>query len=189
MRRALRLLAPYVAVGIFWCGLHNGWLAILAYHAQILFWGREWKPAPGKPGRSRLVFLALPTLAAGPLLYVLLPHMTHTDLTTWLAVHGLSRRSLMLMVPYFGLLHPVLEQIHWAPLRGHTWLAHPLFAGYHMLVLHSLITSPWLVVCFAVLTAASVLWHRMVQSTGCPLIPIISQLLADLGIVLVAWLH
>ena len=35
MKLVLKMLAPYLAVGIFWCGLSNAWLAILAYHAQI----------------------------------------------------------------------------------------------------------------------------------------------------------
>ena len=33
---ALKMAAPYLAVGVFWCLLHNAWLAILAYHGQIL---------------------------------------------------------------------------------------------------------------------------------------------------------
>ena len=39
-QRTLRLLAPYLAVGVFWYGFSSAWLAILAYHAQILLWSR-----------------------------------------------------------------------------------------------------------------------------------------------------
>ncbi len=60
------------------------------------------------------------------------------------------------MVAYFGLVHPLLEQAHWTPLREATPIAHVAFAGYHMLVLASLLTVPWLAVCFVILTAASV---------------------------------
>lgn len=44
MKRFLALLAPYVAVTLFWCVWPNAWCAILAYHAQILFipfWNRS----------------------------------------------------------------------------------------------------------------------------------------------------
>ena len=34
-RTTLAALAPYIAVVVFWCVLKNGWLAILAYHAQL----------------------------------------------------------------------------------------------------------------------------------------------------------
>lgn len=184
---AFRLAAPYVAVVVFWCGMSNAWLAILAYHAQILWFSRKnigavnWKIPP------RFMLLVLPAALAGPLIYFLLPHTAHVNLTAWLANHHLSRVSLAVMIPYFGLVHPVLEQIHWAPLREETPLAHPLFAGYHMLVLFSLLTVPWLVIGFVVLVAASVAWQFLARRSGSLAMPIASHMLADLGIILAAW--
>ena len=92
------------------------------------------------------------------------------------------------MIFYFGLVHPLFEQIHWAPLRESTPLAHLAFAGYHMLVLYSLLTVPWLALCFVVLVAASWLWQRMVRESGSLLLPIASHVAADLGIIIVVWL-
>lgn len=188
MKQTLKLLAPYLAVAVFWCGLSSAWLAILAYHAQILFWARRDFTAIGSGCRRRIMLLALPAALGGPLLYVLLPFITHTELAAWLSSHHLSGWSFMLMIPYFGLLHPLLEQIHWAPLREQTPLAHPLFAGYHLLVLFSLLTGPWLIVCFAILTAASFLWKELTQRTHSIAVPVVSHILADAGIIMAAWL-
>jgi hypothetical protein len=188
MKLTLRLLAPYFAVVVFWCIFSNAWLAILAYHVQILLWTRGPFRAMRKERCKHLTLLALPAALAGPLLYWLLPHMTHADLASWLAQRGLSDCSLLVMIPYFGIVHPLLEERHWAPLRKRTPLAHPVFAGYHMPVLHSLLTFPWLALCFAVLTAASLIWHKMAQRPGGPPAAVASHILADLGIVLAAWL-
>lgn len=186
--RALRLLAPYLAVGVFWCGLSNGWLAILAYHAQILFWMRRDGPPALRPRSRSALLYALPAVVAGPVAYFLLPYMVHTDPGGWLVDHRLGGLSFLVMIPYFGLVHPVLEQIHWAPLRNATPLAHPAFAGYHMLVLYSLLSWPWLIVCFVVLTAASFAWHEMTRRSGSLAAPILMHILADLGIILAAFI-
>ena len=182
---ALRLLAPYLALAFFWCVLANGWAAILAYHAQIVFWSRKSLRESLRLGGPGL--LALPAAAIGPLVFLLLPAMTTQEVPAWLSAHGLSRPALLAMIPYFGILHPLLEQAYWAPLRARTRLAHPLFAGYHMLVLYPFLKLPWLVSSFAVLTAASVLWRREASRSQGLATPIASHILADLGIVLAAW--
>ena len=189
MKAILKLLAPYLAVGIFCCGLSHAWLAMLAYHAQIIFWSLR---SPGfwrRPTYSHTMLLALPCVLAGPLLYVLLPHITHQPLSIWLQDHQLSKMSCLALIPYFGLLHPILEQLHWSPLRKQTPLAHPMFAGYHMVVLYTLLTPPWLILCFVVLTAASAMWQKMEKQTHSLVAPVLSHILADLGIMMVAWLH
>lgn len=127
MKLILKLLVPWLAVGICWCVLKNGWLAILTYHAQVLFWNREslaqgWNAicerVPSVPGghtppfNRRWLFAALPTLLTGPLVCFLLPYITSTDLDVWLAEYKLTGVSLLLMIPYFGIVHPMLEQLH-----------------------------------------------------------------------------
>jgi len=188
MTRTLKLLAPYFAVGVFWCLLSNAWLAIFAYHAQILFWSRHPLFGARRPSHAKMMLLALPAVLTGPLVYFFLCTIARTDLLSWLTEHHLSHLSLMAMIPYFGLIHPVLEQVHWAALRDSTPLAHPLFAGYHMLVLHSLLPLPWLILSFVVLTMASFAWQRMAKMTGNLALPVASHALADLGVIIAAWL-
>lgn len=189
MNVALRLLAPYIAVSVFWCGLSDAWLTILAYHAQILFWQRGARPTRSRQQIGRLVVWALPVTLAGPLLFWLLPHITHTDLPTWLADYRLTGRSLILMIPYFGLVHPLLEQLHWRELRERGAVAHLCFAGYHLLVLYTLLTPPWLAVCFTVLVAASIAWRFLATRPGGPTAVVVSYALADFGVVVAAWLR
>ncbi len=186
-RHYLRALAPYVAVVVFWCVWSNAWFAILAYHTQILLWNRQDLRKMHLPRECKNVFLAFPTVLAGPVLYALLPFITRTDLSTWLDTYHLSGPALVLMIPYFGLVHPVLEQIHWHPLRETSAWFHPVFAGYHMLVLSSLLTFPWLVLCFGVLVGASFAWRLMYHKSRCLTVPAVSHILADLGVVMAAW--
>lgn len=188
VKLTVKLLAPYFAVGVFWCVFSNAWLAMLAYHAQILFWGHKslfkWK----RPQYTHLMRLALPAALVGPLLFVLLPYITREGLSLWLASHHLSRVSLLALIPYFGLVHPCLEQWHWAPLRKYGLVSHLAFAGYHMAVLYTLLTGPWLLVCFGMLVAVSVSWQQAETRTHSLVVPIASHMLADLGISIVAYL-
>lgn len=182
------MAAPYIAVGIFWMVFHSAWFALLAYHAQILWWSRGRLAGLVRPRRTWLAPFVVASALAGPAVYVVLPYVPHADLAAWLGRYGLTGGSLVAMVFYFGLVHPLLEQTHWAPLRERTPLAHVAFAGYHVLVLHSLLTLPWLAAVFAVLAGVSWLWQRMTDEAGSLVPAVASHLLADLGIVVVAWL-
>lgn len=189
MNLILKLLSPYLAVGIFWCIFKNGWLAILAYHAQIILWNRGSLKGLRWPSERRWLVAVLPTILAGPLVYFLLPYITRMELSAWLTEYKLTGLSLILMIPSFGIIHPILEQAHWAPLRKRTWLAHPLFAGYHMLVLVSLLPAVWLAACFVILTSTSVLWKWIAERSNNMAVPVLSHILADLGMILAAWLR
>jgi len=187
MKLLLKLLAPYLAVGICWCILKNGWLAILSYHLQILFWSRRSWAGLRWPNCKRIMLAAMPTAIAGPLLYFLLPYVTHTGLAAWLENYKLSGLSLVLMIPYFGIIHPFLEQLHWEPLREQSPVSHLIFAGYHMMVLYSLIKTPWLIMCFITLGAASIVWQQLTRRSESLSIAVLSHILADLGIILTAY--
>lgn len=185
----LRFAAPYLAVAVFWFCFANAWLATLAYHALILLLAKWRIPRPRFPPEPRHLFYALPALAVGPLLYVLLPHLAGGPLDGWLAQRHFSASSLLLFLPYFGLIHPWLEQVHWKPLREHTRIAHPLFAGYHVLVLTSLTTWPWLVLVFCSLSSVSYLWERLTSHAKSLTPAYLSHALADIGIVVAACLR
>jgi len=182
-----RLLAPYLAVAVFWIGLSNAWLTILAYHAQILYWAFRTERVGFRLISKPQLLLALPTVLTGPLTFFVLPFLLKMSLSDWLLAHHLSGLSFMLMIPYYGFVHPILEQMHWEPLRRATPWAHPTFAAYHMLVLFTLLEAPWLLFCFAILTAASFLWREMVRHSESLGVPIVSHILADFGMVLAAW--
>ena len=188
----LKLLAPYIAILIFWLGLNSAWATILAYHVQIVFWSWHRMPALVRGWNGRLfVTTVLPCLLAGPIAYLLLPCMTQpSGLPEWLAAHGLTGMRMTLMIPYFGIVHPLLEQAHWSDLRSRGWIAHLAFAGYHAIVLVSLLTTPWLILCLGVLMAASAIWTLVGSRVHLGLlIPACGHICADSGIVVAAWLR
>jgi hypothetical protein len=192
MARVLQLLAPYLAVAVFWCGLENAWWAILAYHAQILFWSRHRLGAPlkGWQAQSLLLFMLGPLLA-GPATYALLPFLAGSmSVGDWLTRFGLVGPALGWMIPYFGVVHPILEQAHWSELRRTSRWAHLAFAGYHALVLVSLVNPAGLVFCVGVLYGTSWCWAHLQSRTGGGLVvPVCTHVAADLGIILAAALR
>ena len=192
MKSTLKLLVPYLAVLLFWCLLENAWATILVYHAQILLWSRHRIPVVlhGWDKRLFLTF-SLPCLLGGPVAFLLLPYMTPgVELSEWLARFGLSGWTLWMIIPYFGIVHPLLEQAHWQELRGLGLRAHLAFAGCHMLVLCGLLHPAWLVVCFTVLFGASATWAYLDgRSQSGLLLQSLGHILADMGIVVAAVLR
>ena len=106
------------------------------------------------------------------------PKGTTTKLYPMKLTSGFSDR-VKSMIPYFGLVHPLLEQMHWRPLRESTAWSHPIFAGYHMLVLSSLLSWPWLLLCFVVLLTGSLFWRQVVRATSSLTVPVLSHVIAD----------
>jgi len=183
----LQLLAPYIAMLIFWCWLENAILAIAVYHVQCLCW--SWRSfTQFKRFKFKNILLVLPTLLAGIIFYYLIPYMTKMELGQWMLDYKISQTALLWLIPYFGLIHPFIEQAHWDALRQKTWLAHGLFAGYHLIILGSLLDWPWLLACFIVLTGTSILWKHWQKQTGSLWIPALSHIFADLGIIIAAYL-
>lgn len=189
MKYLLKLAAPYLAVGIFWCFFHNAWLTILAYHIQILLWSRKEIPGVFRGwSLNRFILMGLPCVLGGPLVYFLMPYISAAPVADWLAEFHLTGIGLLVMVPYFGLVHPMLEQAHWGELRDHGWHVHEAFAGYHAIVLYKLLTPPGLALCLIILTAASFTWKKLQDHGGGLLIPFLGHIFADLGIVVAACL-
>jgi len=187
---ALKLLAPYLAVTIFWWGFQNAWLSILVYHAQILLWSNNHAKLLLKGfDKQGFVSFALPCLATGFIAYFLLPFMyPEAALGLWLSNYKLEGIALLLMIPYFGVIHPPLEQMHWAELREkHGLLAHVCFAGYHVIVLFSLLNAICLALAVTVLLTVSMLWawmHKRYQGLA---IPALTHIFADAGIIVAAF--
>jgi len=191
LKTLLKLLAPYFAVAIFWLVFKNAWLSILAYHAQILLWSRaEFKALSQGLNRKDFFIFALPCAFTGLVAYVLLPFMyPESALTTWLMTYQLEGLALLLMLPYFGIIHPPLEQMHWVGLREkYGLLAHAAFAGYHAIVLASLLTPLWVVLALIVLFTVSLLWNWLYKKNQGLAIPALTHVLADTGIIVAAYL-
>ncbi len=162
-------------------GAHLRPAALPAGHAAL----RDSIEALFRPG-LRVGAVLLTFALAGPAAYLLLPVVTSQDVGQWLGAMGISGVGFALMVPYFGIVHPILEQQHWAPLRERTFLSHGAFAGYHAMVLGSLLTEYPHAAVITALGLASITWAWMVRRTGGITAATVSHMLADFGVVLAA---
>lgn len=179
----LRMLAPYFSVIVGWLCFKNGWLAILLYHAQIIFWALLKEESPRITGLIKFTHTwILPSLLLGVAAFLLLPVLiSHSGFREWLNIYKLLGYSLVLMIPYFGLLHPILEEYHWRPITEITSWGHFFFAFYHALVLYSRFPLWLVVLCVLGLLLVSVLWSEMYKREGHMLSAILFHIFADLS--------
>lgn len=210
MMNLLAALIPYVAVLIGMYALHNAWLAILLYHLGIIGFmlyrkpsnlhdrhslgDGGWKTIWGGLKTPLLIPGVMICAMAAPVIYFMWPFFQASEgiLPMWLAKYGLTGWSWLLLIPYFSMVHPVLEEIHWrgmAPeqVTGFCWQDF-LFAGYHVLVLHELVFWPWLFMIFGVLAASSFFWRWAAERFGGYGLPILTHAAADAGVVAGCWL-
>ncbi len=199
-------LLPSGAVLLGLYGLHSAWAAILAYHFGIVSFalildGRRLGDPPddseGVSAQGRLALrwiLPLTILCAlsGVAFYLLWSWMVRpgTSLSLWLAHRGMEGWSWWLFVPYYGLLHPVLEEWHWsrigAGVSSRIGVLDAIFAGYHLLVLATLVRWPWLVLIFVILLCSSAFWRDMYGARRTRFVPLLTHGVADLSIVIAA---
>ncbi|MDF7825857.1 hypothetical protein P4B35_17640 [Pontiellaceae bacterium B12227] len=188
-------LIPYFAVLLGMKTFHNAWVTILLYHAGILlflFWRKPsdgWKTVWGGLRTPLLIPGAVVCAMAAPVIYFMWPFFQSSEniLPEWLAKYGLTGWSWFLLIPYFSIIHPVLEEIHWrgiAPdrVKGLCW-QDLLFAGYHVLVLHELLFWPWLFLVFGVLAGSSFFWRWAADKFGGYGLPVLTHAAADAGVV------
>jgi len=185
--------APYVAVLIGMYGLHSAWAAVFGYHLSMAlvltldgYWAQARRLGAGGPAWLRAGG-ALFGIGGGAALYLLWPWLgVPAGFGRTLAQLGLTEAAWPLFLVYFCAVNPALEELYW---RG--YLHHPsrrlipndlLFAGYHLLVLAGYFAWPWLIAVFIGLTAAAWLWRQLARHTGGLLVPYLSHVAADAGI-------
>jgi len=200
MTRFLLPLIPYVAMLVGLHLLRSAWISFVLYHGLILavMLGRDdrshWRSLrsgwhPGL-GLGAVVF----GLAGGGLLYLLAP-LADVDAALLapaldrLGLHGTSWR---LFVAYHALVNPWFEEVFWRGKLGcdtrRPVFTDALFAGYHVLVLVLFLDWPWVVLSFAILTAAGWLWRQLRARCRGLLVPVVSHMAADASIMAVAYL-
>ena len=193
-------LVPYIAVLIGMYLLHSAWAALLLYHVGIIafllifrpfnIWKKAWAGL-----KTPLLFPSIGICAmVAPVIYFMWPWFAASPsiLPEWLAGLGLTGLSWILLIPYFSIVHPMLEEIHWRgiapdPFKWLSW-QDLLFAGYHVLVLFQLLHWPWLFLVFGVLVGSSIFWRWAASTFGGYGLTILTHATADAGVVVGAWL-
>jgi len=192
-----KLAVPYVAVlvGLVW--LRHAWLTLLLYHGLIgvgLAVDTNREPLRVARGWSLKACLLLvsPAVLIVPVFVLLRGTIFGSnDVGIWLHERALQGPALIVFLIYFVLFNPLLEEAHWAPLRHVSppvWLRHAAFAGYHVLVLYTLLRPSWCAVAFAFLMTVSWLWGHTAYRCGGPLVPLLSHLAGDAAIVMAVWM-
>jgi hypothetical protein len=188
MTLILKILAPYFAVGVFWALFQNAWLAIISYHAQIVIWNHKNIKADRFVINKLSVGLVILSALTGVFLYFMFTYITDKDISGWFLKYKISNFSIYFLIPYFGIVHPFLEQKHWKEIRETTVFAHIAFAGYHAVVLVTLLKIEWVFVSLGVLLSISLLWKIVYDNNNSDSANILSHILADSGIILAAFL-
>ena len=195
----VRLLAPaipYVAVlvGIY-TSISSAWAAILLYHlgvVAVLFLARYWKF--GRLLKTTEDFLVLVgvvfvSAVAGFFIYWLwaIIKLSELILTDQLSTLGLVDTRWFLFMVYYFTVNPLLEEMFWRgylgspkiiPVWNDVW-----FAGYHVLVMVTFVSWPWVILSFLVLVVVAWFWRQLVRRYQGLLLPIASHAAADASII------
>lgn len=190
----LTWLTPYAAVGLGLHLLRSAWASLLLYHGGIVVTclvrkGFDFNRMLQGWAQGGLLLLVMPIALFGLVLIGVLPMALQEEVTLagWLGRYGLSGGGLIAFLMTFALLNPLLEEIHWSPVRSrgrYTPLSHVIFAGYHVFVLWTLLEPIWLLFGFTGLCGISWLWAFAEKQWGGLLLPLVSHLFADVTIVI-----
>lgn len=187
---------PYIAVLIGMYLFQSAWLAILLYHIGVigfLFFRKStglWMRMGRGLGTPLLVPGLIVCAMAAPVVYFMWPWIAISEniLPRWLAYYGLSGWAWWLLIPYFSIVHPILEELLWREIGSD---CNPricrqdlMFAGYHVLVLFQLVKTPWLILVFVVLTSSSIFWRWAARRFGGCLLPTLTHAVADAGVMI-----
>lgn len=189
---------PYLAVlgGIYL--LHSVWIAMIVYHlgmAATIWCCRNRGTGVSCQAGARtplIVMNVLIGLCTGVFLYALWP-ILGTPQDIGLRLNRLGLTSWLVFGIYYCSVNPILEELFWRkslatpsslPARSDL-----LFAGYHMLVLALFMRWEWCAAAFVLLVLASWIWGITAKARGGIPMTAGSHFLADLGIVLAAYLR
>lgn len=191
--RALSPLIPYAAVAIGMYCFGSAWLAMISYHVGMLLValiGKGRDRATGKRGvPGWWLFCSVVYAFGGIALYVLWPYAFSDSaaIVARLGSFGITRHVWPYFAVYFCCVNSLSEELYW---RGYLRddasgpTAHDFaFAGYHALVFLAFAGVAWALLVFAACAFAGWLWRRMRAATGSLAMPVITHIIADLGIV------
>lgn len=179
---------PFIAILIGLYEFESAWLAVILYHAGIIFYIVKYKQNLDTLLRGWNSLFGISLISAGALsgiaLYLLWPfvHLQEFNFSANLAAFGLSGYSWHLFFVYSILVHPVLEELLWrGVLVGNnkypSWY-DVWFATYHILVLVRFVKIPWLILFFVILAFMAGLWRYLALKYKGLIIPYTSHLVA-----------
>lgn len=194
------LLLPYITIipGLYI--FHNLWIAIVSYHLSILLiviFGKDqhrFKQLIQGWSFSMSLFATIGCAINGVLIYYLWPFISPagSDLAITLADLGLNDSNWILLILYYSLITPWLEEFYWRDLLP-SKLKYPIlsdvfFAGYHVFVLLLFVKPIFAVVAFVTLMIGAYSWRKISEKFDGFLVPVISHTAADISTIVAVYL-
>lgn len=143
---------------------------------------------------SHSVFITIGCAVNGVLVYYLWPFISPagSDLSFKLAELGLNDSNWILLILYYSLITPWLEEFYWRDLLPSN-LKHPIlsdlfFAGYHFFVLLLFIKPVFALVAFITLFWGANYWRKLSTKLDGLLVPLISHIAADVSTIIAVYL-
>jgi hypothetical protein len=197
-KKWLAPVLPYLAV---WAGLFlfkSAWAALIGFHLAILLMLAILRPnipinilfKSNHP--TRILLSALFCSVGGIGLYFLWPVFgMASDLPAQLQSIGLTSSSWPLLIAYFSLVNPFIEEYFWRGVLGTDStkinIGDFLYAGYHALVLWGRLHPLSIVLALIVLTSAGWVWRQVAREDKGLLAPVLGHMAADFMILLAVY--
>jgi hypothetical protein len=190
---------PYLAV---WAGLYwfkNAWLALIGFHAAMLFVLGIARPEipinilfRSRHPRWILSGMGL-SASCGIAIYYLHSFLgIADDLSSQLEQIGLNRSTWPMFIAYFSLVNPFVEEYFWRGFLGSDakglHVGDLFYAGYHGLVLIGKIHPLMIFLALAGLIFIGWFWRQIRRTDDGLLIPVFGHLTADLSILISVYL-
>lgn len=188
---------PYLTIitGLYLC--QNIWIAMVSYHASILIIALFTKNISKFKNMIKgwslplTIVFTLGCAINGVLIYYLWPFIANCNLMTKLAELGLNESNWLLLILYYSLITPWLEEFFWRDLLASKSklpdISDVLFAGYHLFVLALFVKVFLLPIVFITLLSAAWFWRFISRKLGGFLIPVISHTAADISTILAVY--
>ena len=193
------LLFPYFAIITGLYIFRNIWIAMVSYHLGILLIAvfsnnlHQFRNLIKGWSLSLTIMITLSCAINGVLIYYLWPFISVcSNLSTKLFELGLNDDNWILLIIYYTIFTPWLEEFYWRNLlaskSNQPDISDIMFAGYHLFVLAIFIKPGFLPIVFITLLVAAYFWRSISRKLDGLLIPVISHTVADISTILAVYL-
>jgi membrane protease YdiL (CAAX protease family) len=199
-KKWLAPILPYLAV---WAGLFlfkSVWLALAGFHIAVLLallFLRSNIPInilfKSKYPKWILASVLFCSTSGIGLYFLWDVFGIANDLPAQLQSIGLTSSSWALLIAYFSLVNPFIEEYFWRGVLGNNskklYAGDAVYAGYHALALWGRVHPLSILFAVIIITSAGWLWRQMAREDGGLLAPVLGHMIADFTILLtICWM-
>jgi hypothetical protein len=194
-------LAPFLPYLAVWAGLFlfkNAWAALIGFHVAILLTLLLLRPDlpinvlfTSKYSKWILASVLFCSTSGIGLYFLWGVFGIADDFSARLQSLGLTASSWPLIIAYFSLVNPFIEEYFWRGVLGNDtkkfYIGDVLYAGYHALVLWGRVHPLSIVFAVMILVSAGWLWRQISREDGGLLAATLGHMIADFTILLTVY--